>query len=334
MILALQIIICVTLVVFVGRRLSQSADILAEKTGLGRSWVGAILLAGATSLPELATGTSAVIGLNAPDLAVGGIFGSCLFNLLILALLDGVSGEQPLFPQIHISHGLAASMSVILLGTAAAGLLMSQGGTTLQIGWIGLPSLLILGIYMLSTQLIASYENRPRSDVPEHLVALSQYHHITRKQAYIRFGLLALAIVLLGIWLAWLGDQVAEATGLGESFIGALLLAAATSLPEVIASLEAVRLKALDLAVANIFGSNIFNLTILAIYDLVYLPGNLWFRMNAVYAFTATITMIMTTVAIVGMIYRTDRRSRFYLSWIGITLIGLYLLGMYVIYRT
>jgi len=333
MILALQVIICVSLVVFVGRHLSQSADILAEKTGLGHSWVGAILLAGATSLPELATGMSAVVGINAPNLAAGGIFGSCLFNLLILALLDGVSGEQPLFPQIHISHGLAAGMGSILLGTAAAGLLMSQGGTTLQIGWIGLPSLLILGIYLLSTQLIAGHETRRQSEVSEHLVVPSQYDHVTRGQAYVRFGLPALAIVLLGIWLAWLGDQVAAATGLGESFIGALLLAAATSLPEVIASLEAVRIKALDLAVSNIFGSNIFNLAILASYDLVYLPGNLWFSINAVYAFTAIVTMIMTTVAIVGIIYRTDRRSRFYLSWVGITLIGLYLLGMYVIYR-
>jgi cation:H+ antiporter len=181
--------------------------------------------------------------------------------------------------------------------------------------------------------LIASHETRRQAEIPEHLVVPSQYEHITRGQAYVRFGLLALAIVLLGIWLAWLGDQVAEATGLGESFIGALLLAAATSLPEVIASLEAVRLKALDLAVSNIFGSNIFNLAILASYDLVYLPGNLWFSMNAVYAFTAIVTMIMTTVAVVGIIYRTDRRSRFYLSWVGIAIIGLYLLGMYVIYR-
>ena len=68
-------------------------------------------------------------------------------------------------------------------------------------------------------------------------------------------------------------------------------------------------------------------------FDLVYLPGNLWFSMNAVYAFTAIVTMIMTTVAVVGIIYRTDRRSRFYLSWVGIAIIGLYLLGMYVIYR-
>jgi len=74
-----QVILCIILVVIVGSLLSQSADVLAEKTGLGRTWVGVLL--GATSLPELATGVSAIVVFNAPDLAAGGIFGSCLFNL-------------------------------------------------------------------------------------------------------------------------------------------------------------------------------------------------------------------------------------------------------------
>lgn len=84
MLLALQSILCVSLVVLVATQLSQSADVLAEKSGLGRTWVGAVLLAGATSLPELATGVSAVVLFNAPDLAAGGLLGSCLFNLLLL----------------------------------------------------------------------------------------------------------------------------------------------------------------------------------------------------------------------------------------------------------
>jgi Ca2+/Na+ antiporter len=88
MLLFFQVIVCIALVIATGTQLSQSADILAEKTGLGRTWVGTILLAGVTSLPELATGTSAIVMFNSPDLAVGGILGSCLFNLLILALLD------------------------------------------------------------------------------------------------------------------------------------------------------------------------------------------------------------------------------------------------------
>lgn len=125
MLLAIQLALCIILVIFVGTRLSQSADILAEKTSLGRTWVGAILLAGATSLPVLATGVSAVVVFNAPDLAAGGIFGSCLFNLLLLALLDIVSRPEPLLKRAQINHTLAAGLGSVLLGVAAAGMLLA-----------------------------------------------------------------------------------------------------------------------------------------------------------------------------------------------------------------
>ncbi len=140
MLLLIQIVLCVILVVIVGTWLSQSADVLAEKTGLGRTWVGAILLAGATSLPELATGVSAVVVFNAPDLAAGGIFGSCLFNLFLLALLDIFSGPEPLLKRAQISHTLAAGLGCVLLGVSAAGMLL-RTDNNLTLGWVGIPSI-------------------------------------------------------------------------------------------------------------------------------------------------------------------------------------------------
>ena len=160
-----------------------------------------------------------------------------------------------------------------------------------------------------------------------------QYRHIKRSQAYLRFVLLSVAIVLLGVWLASLGNQIAAVTGLGQSFVGALLLAATTSLPEAVASLAAIRLDAVDLAVSNLFGSNISNLAIMGVYDLVYFQGDLWSNLSQVHIFTAIVAMVMTSVAIVGLIYGAARPSRLYISWDGLALIVLYIGGMYVIYR-
>ncbi len=331
--LAFQVVACVVLVILVGTWLSRSADILAEKTGLGRTWVGAILLAGATSLPELATGMSAVTVFQSPDLAAGGIFGSCLFNLFILALLDMASGPGPLFHRVQISHGLAAALGCILLGIAATSTLLAGTGKAVTLGWIGVPSLVLLLLYLISARLIARFEMRRRIEVQEQEAEMYQYNHIKAWQAYALFGVLAAAIVVLGVWLAALGDQIAIETGLGESFVGALLLAAATSLPEVVASLAALRLKALDLAVSNIFGSNIFNLAILALYDMAYLQGDFWAAISQVHVFTAIVAMTMTSVAVVGLIYRANGRSRFYISWDALTLIALYIGGMYVIFQ-
>ncbi|WP_199192564.1 hypothetical protein [Chlorogloea sp. CCALA 695] len=165
MLLALQSILCVILVVFVGTQLSQSADILAEKTGLGRSWVGAILLAGVTSLPGLATGVSAVVVFKSPDLAAGGIFGSCLFNLLLLALLDIFSEPEPLLKRVQISHALAACLGSVLLGVAAGGLLLARTNNNLTLGWVGIPSITVIALYLLSVRILAQFEQKRRTEV-------------------------------------------------------------------------------------------------------------------------------------------------------------------------
>lgn len=333
MYLAAQLLVCVVLVVVVGSRLTRSADVLAEKTGLGRTWVGAVLLAGATSLPELATGVSAVAVFDAPDLAAGGVFGSCLFNLLILALLDVAAGPGPLFRRVQTSQVLGAGLSCVLLGVAAGGIMLADKGAALTVGWFGGASLLVVALYLLSARVIASFELRRRAEVLEREADVFQYHHIPAWRAYLTFALLSLAIIGLGLWLASLGDQVAEVTGLGESFVGSLLLAATTSLPELVASFEATRLDAADLAVSNIFGSNIFNMAALGIYDLAFLRGNLWASISQVHVFTAVAAMVMTSVAIVGLVYAAEKRPRVWVDWSALSLICLYVGGMYVIYR-
>ena len=156
MLLWLQLILAIFMVIWVGSSLSQAADVVAEKSGLGRTWVGAILLAGVTSLPELATGVSSVNLYDAPDLAAGGIFGSCLFNLLILALLDFFCGPDPLFRRAHISHGLAAGLGCVLLGIAAMGMMLAGMEQNWVLGWVNVSSLFLILVYLLGARMIAS----------------------------------------------------------------------------------------------------------------------------------------------------------------------------------
>ena len=328
----IQVIICIALVIAVSSKLSQSADMVAEKSGLGRNWVGAILLAGSTSLPELATGVSAVNYLDAPDLAAGGIFGSCLFNLMILAILDIITGGGPLFQQAQVSHGLAAGLGSLMLGVAAGGIFLAERGLDPVLGWVSVPSIVLIVVYLVSARLIAKFERRRRSEVLEQESEAFEYEHVKPRKAYLTFALCSLAIVVLGVWLASLGDEVVKQTGLEESFIGSLLLAITTSLPEVAAGIAAVRLDAVDLAISNVFGSNIFNMAILGVYDVVYFKGDLWTKIGSVHIFTAVIAMMMTSLAIVGLIYRATRPSRLYLTYDVLGLIVLYIGGMYIIY--
>ena len=191
MVVWLQFIICAGLVVLVGIMLSRYADVLAEKTGLGRSWVGAVLLAGATSLPELATGISAVVVVGDVNLAAGGVIGSCLFNLALIAILDLSSGTTPLLKRAHISQILAAGLGCILLTSVTASLYITQTLTVPALGWIGIPSILILAIYILSVRMLSFYEKRRAQEVleqsmlgaalqdPDSAVAAAQEHGVS-----------------------------------------------------------------------------------------------------------------------------------------------------------
>jgi cation:H+ antiporter len=328
-----QFAICAALVIVVGTWLSRYADILAEKTGLGRSWAGAVLLAGATSLPELATGTSAVVVVGDVNLAAGGVLGSCLFNLLLLALLDLANGHEPLFRHASLGHILSAGLSAALLALVLLSVYATQTLALPALGWVGAPSLVILGAYIVGVRLIGQWERRRVQTALEHQAEVYQYDRISLRRATSVFVVLCLAMVGVGLWLAAIGDQIVRSTGLGASFVGAIFLAITTSLPEIVASIAALRMKAVNLAVSNIFGSNIFNIAALAFYDLVDVRGNLWQRLDAIHGVTAVAAALMTALAIVGLIYQASRKPRWLLSWDGVLLIVVYSSTMYMVYQ-
>src|SRR3989339_1252377 len=118
----LGFIVCTSLIVYSGTKLAKYGDIIAEKTGLGRTWIGVVLMASVTSLPELVTGISSVTYAGVPDIAVGDVLGSCVFNVLILALLDAIYRPVPISTKAHHGHVLSAGFGILLLGIIGIGL--------------------------------------------------------------------------------------------------------------------------------------------------------------------------------------------------------------------
>src|SRR3990172_1978293 len=120
----IEFVICAVLLVGAATLLSRYGDVLAEKTGLGRVWVGALLIAGVTSLPELASGITAVTVLNAPNLAAGGVLGSCLFNIALIAFIDLAYQPGSILAKAQEGHILSGGWGILLLGLAAGAALL------------------------------------------------------------------------------------------------------------------------------------------------------------------------------------------------------------------
>jgi cation:H+ antiporter len=154
----IELILCSALISWAGSMLSKYGDIIAQKTGLGRAWIGAILIAGVTSLPELASGVSAVAWLHAPNLAAGAVLGSCLFNLAIIAMIDLAYQPGRVLAKAQEVHILSGGLGVLMLGIVALGVLI--GPVLNGFGLLGVSglSVVILVLYSIGGKMIAGLE--------------------------------------------------------------------------------------------------------------------------------------------------------------------------------
>lgn len=322
---------CALLIALAGWRLSLYGDVIAEKTGLSGSWIGVVLLASVTSLPELATGLSAVTAAGAPNIAVGDVLGSCVFNLAILVVLDFIHRGESIYTKAGQGHILSAGFGVLLLGFIGFSLLLAQKMDGPSLAHVGIYSPALVVLYLLSMRVVFSYEKRQMAAYAEE--AAERYPHLTLGQAIARYSLAALVVVGAGTWLPFIGKDIAALYNWHASFVGTLFIAAATSLPELAVTLSAMRLGALDMAIANLLGSNLFNLLILAIDDAFYLNGPLLSHVSATHAVSVMSALAMTGAVIVGLLYRPPGRLFRTVGWISMLLLLVYMLNAYVLFR-
>ena len=319
----LKLIACVLVIFFAGQKVAKNGDIIAEKSGAGRVWMGVIAIALITSLPELFAGISAVTIVKQPDLTVGNLIGANAFNLFNLALLDFFARKRSIFVEASPSHRITAWYSLLLLAVVGISLVLSITGHPLRLGWIGWYTPVIFLVYAFSVRQIFHYEKDLDTEEEPPL-----YDHVTNyRRVVIGFVIASAFIVAAGIWLAVIGDEIAVATGWGESFVGTIFLAFTTTLPEITVSFTALRIGAVDMAIANMVGSNLFNLSIIGITDLFYTRGPVLGDASWGIFATAGTVAAMSLLIILGLGRKPRRRFR--VSWLNVGLTLIFLVGAY-----
>ena len=330
MLLWIGFLVCTSVIVYSGIKLSKYGDIIAEKTGLGRAWIGIVLMASVTSLPELVTGISSVTYAGVPDIAVGDVLGSCVFNMLILSILDTMYRPSPISTKAHQGHVLSAAFGLLLLSVVCASIFL--GDNISPIGWLGPYSFLFIVIYLIAMRLVFSYEKRKLAEFLKEMAEELKYKDVTMKTAVLHYGVNALIVIIAAIFLPKIGEGIAESTGLGQTFVGNIFIAVSTSLPEVVVSIAAVRMGAVDLAIGNLFGSNVFNIFILALDDIFFLKGPLLSYASPNHIISALSAIAMTTIAIIGLTYRAEKKPLF-LAWDSIGILFIYFINLILLYN-
>lgn len=310
----LQFFASALVVVVAGIGLVRCSDVIAEKGPLGRMWVGAVLLAGATSLPEVATSISAG-WMGFPDIAIGNVYGSNTFNIFILAIADMLEGRGSILRKVSPGHILSAVFGMLL---AAIGAISILTGLPIGIFGVGIDSILIFCVYLLGVRMLGRYDERdPDEQVMTAIDPPPEWVRQRRERvkdsamalrtAYIGFALSAAATVIAGVSLSRTGEALAEVTGLGSTFVGSTLIAAATSLPEVVATITAVLTGSFDLAVGNILGSNTFNMVIILLSDVAYRGAPILSVVDQAHAVVALVGLVMSAIVVTGLFYRSRR---------------------------
>ncbi len=326
----LLFILCAVVILVAGTQLSTYGDMIADMTGLGRTWIGVVLLASVTSLPELITGFSSTAIFRVPDIAMGDIAGSCMFNLLIIAMLDALHSSAPISARVHQGQVLSASFGIILLGLVSLGIIL--GEMLPVIGWVSVLSVLFVAIYLLAMRTIFTYEQRRLVETfVAEMATEVEARHPSNVRVYGLFTLNAVLIVGAALYLPGLAAKLAESTGLGQTFFGTIFVALSTSLPEVVVSIAALRIGAIDMAVGNVLGSNLFNVGILALDDLFYTPGPLLAAVEPSHIVAVLGAMVMTAIAVVGLTYRSGSK-RLFIAWDALGIVVVYALVSVALY--
>ncbi len=288
-----------------------------------------MLIAAITAMPELVTGVSSAALVHSADLALGTLFGSCSLNLAIIALIDILHPRTPVLTVASPRHVIAAGWGALLIAIAAAGIVASGKFSFLALGWVGIPSIIILIIYLVGMRRMFLFERSHQ--LPREKAASLQYSEITIKTVYLRFALAAAAVVAAGIWLSFIGDEISETTGFGSAFVGSLFLAITTSAPELVVAITALRLGAVDLAVAGVLGANMLNIAFIAPVDLAHGQGFVLSSVSSGHLIIAAVVVVMSLLVIAGLRLRQKRKTFLVMSWYALALIGLYVFGAYAL---
>ena len=276
------------LTVFLSFRLSYYADLLNKTTNVSGVFIGGILLAGITSLPELVTCLSSIF-LNNPYLAIGDILGSNFFNIAMMCFFDILFIKTMFYNYTKNRYYL---IYVLLILNYLIMYLFMGGTFNLEIFNIGLPSFIIIITY------IFYLKNAKEEETKKEVIT-------TKEHVLLKFFLVGLFMVIVSILLTLVVNLIAgKNPNVASSFIGAILLGITTSMPEVITFIALIKMKSFDLALSDIIGSNLFNLLILAIGDIFLKNKEIYYFVDKESMFLLICGFILTILSF----YQNNRK--------------------------
>lgn len=321
-------LISAVVVVLAGVMLARFGDQVADVTGWGALWVGTILVSVATSLPELVTNITAV-RIDSPGLALGNVFGADMINIFTISMVAIVFGVRNLFSGQPMDTQRLVVVAVVL------------GIIAFAFGWFGdwglgptsVGALVIAVGYVVGMKLVYDAGSAARAEAAAAEPAGDgDGRSVSAAKVWGGFFAAAAVVLVAAYFLALSADGIAEASGLGRSFVGVLLVSIVTTLPEASVTVAAAMRKSYGLVIGNIYGSCAFNLFVIPIAGLFYADGPLLHEMTDAHFVAAGFAIgLMTAGFLIIRSFKTAALAP--LRHLTFLLPPAYVAGLFFVYR-
>ena len=318
----IEFVVCSSLMIFFAYQLCKEGIILSQKTRLEEGLIGMFFLAVATSFPEIVTGSTAVFYLDKIGLGYGDIVGSLIVNLMILLFLDYFAGRgRILLKASRITRLTGVFALVLLLAVLCFAGLRLLGVRIPSFGRVGGESILIAVMYIVCLEIVRRTNHKEKKEIYKTEESFFKL--------WSKFIVFLAAVMALGVWLAHTGEKIVNVTNLSQTFTGALFLGFATSFPEMIVTFAALRAGSINMAIGNIFGSNLFDVLIIPVLDFLSKTPLLGV-LTAGQVMATGAAVLMTIVAVAGLYAKRDTSRK--VSWDTCLIFAIGFMGFMILY--
>ncbi len=288
------LIVAILLAVFSAKILVTGAISIAKRFAIPEFIIGAFIIGFGTSLPEFAVNIQAALDGNT-DLAIANILGSNLFNTCVTLGLLGLSGQLVINNNVKIKdapYNLIAALMIAVCGNQLFLDHINYHQIMLSHALIFICFFCIYVYYTLLEVKQGAPHKQPLHKPHHQAMQSDDAMHTLKSFGYVIAGLVGL--VLGGELIVSSAEKIAQLLGLSNRLIGLLIVGPGTSMPELIASLVALRTKSTALILGNIIGSNIFNVFFTLGITATIQPVPLDFSLNQAVLFNVLAAALLT----------------------------------------
>ncbi len=324
----LLFVVSLVIIIYVSNKIGGVVDALDKKTKLSGAFLGAVLLAAVTSLPELVTSTTTAI-MNEPDMTLGNILGTNLFDIVIIGIILVMFYNRIKHRSVCKSNVVFGAFTVIISAIILVCMIFDIKVVIPYVN-INIITLMIFVLYLLALFLMRRFNDPQDDDTYTVGDVQNRYEALSVRKLVWLFTTLSIALVAVSMLVTFMAEYLADAYGINKGLAGAIFVGVPTSFPELVSCIALVRYGNFDAAYGNIVGSCLFNFVVIGVADIAYIAGTVFNSSTSNLIMSVCLMAEATLLLVLGLV--KGKRTVLGSSAVFLVSVGVLMIAVYIIW--